>query len=431
MVKSIAFIIYYHRSNRNSFNALLGALETDKISEDIAIFYAKNENEVFNYLEEIIKNFETVILGISLFTTQLWETFNLIKSINNRYGKKLIKIAGGPHPSGDPKGTLALGFDVVFIGEGEESLIEFLTKVSLNESYTKIKGISFIDEEGTYYNTGKRTLLDLNKYAPFPAKTFIFGAIEITRGCPYFCYFCQTPYLLGSKPRHRSIESICEYIQLMKDYGLSDIRFITPNAFSYGSSDGKSLNLSKLKELLVKITQVIAPKGRIFLGSFPSEVRPEHVTPETLNLILEYCSNDNITIGAQSGSQRVLDLCHRGHTVEDIYNAVTLTIEHGLKANIDFIFGLPDENENDIALTIEMMKQISKLGARIHTHSFIPLPQTPFSTKEAHTINDEIKKAVIGLISNGKAFGEWRKQEKLAIKITQYLKTRKIEENGE
>jgi len=423
--KSIAFLIYYHKNNKYSFNALLGALEVDNISNRLDIFYIKNEKDLLNQLDYLVKRFKVIVLGFSFFTTQLWAISKLVKTINQRF-TNIIKIAGGSHPTGDPKGTLKLGFDIVFIGEAEETIIEFFNKLIKQQNYKSIKGIAFLNKKGEYEYTGKRSYLDLNKYPPFPVKSNKFGAVEITRGCPFVCYFCQTPYILGTHPRHRSIQSICKYVRIMKEKNLTDVRFITPNAFSYGSLDGKTLNLRKLEELLQKIKTIIGPKGRIFLGSFPSEVRPEHVTPQSLDLILNYCSNDNIIIGAQSGSQKILDLCHRGHSVKDVYNAVELSIKKGLKANVDFIFGLPEENENDIIQTIDLMKKLSQLGARIHTHSFIPLPQTPFASKQVYQINEEIKNIVKELIAKGKAFGDWEKQEKQAIQIAEYFKNQDL-----
>ncbi|MFW9879468.1 MAG: radical SAM protein, partial [Candidatus Thorarchaeota archaeon] len=170
--------------------------------------------------------------------------------------------------------------------------------------------------------------------------------------------------------------------------------------------------------------EIIGNKGRIFLGTFPSEVRPEHVNQDALNLVLNHCNNDNITIGAQSGSQKILDLCHRGHSVEDIYKAVELTLRNNLKINVDFIFGLPGEKNEDIKLTVKMMKELSEKGARIHAHSFIPLPQTPFSEEHVKKVSKIYKKEIINLISKGEAFGNWREQEKLAMKIANYLQKR-------
>ena len=426
-MKDIALVIYYHKLNFYSLNAILGALETDEIFESIDFYFFRFKNELIKNLENIIKNYDKTIVGISFFTTQLFESNDLINTISSKYGKKCLYIAGGSHPTGDPYGTLKMGFDVVVAGEGEETIIELMQKLKANENLSEVKGIAYINEDEEYVYTGRRNLINLDKFPPFPIKNTRFGAIEITRGCPYVCYFCQTPYILGTAPRHRSIETICKYVKILKDYygDLTDIRFITPNAFSYGSKDGKNLNLEKLESLLISIREIIGIKGRIFLGTFPSEVRPEHVTNDTLDLVLKYADNDNITIGAQSGSQKILDLCHREHNIADINKAVELTLKKNLKINVDFIFGLPGENDEDAKLTIQMMRELSDKGARIHAHSFIPLPQTPFAKVSVSRVKDLYKKEIKTLISKGSAFGEWRKQERLAIKISNYMKNMK------
>ncbi|MFX1376687.1 MAG: TIGR04013 family B12-binding domain/radical SAM domain-containing protein [Promethearchaeota archaeon] len=423
-MKKVALVIYYHRLNSYSLNAIVGAIEVDKIFEDIEFFFKSSIEELLETLEEILESYVRVVVAISFTTIQLFEIRELIAIINHKFEKNCKTIAGGSHPTGDPFGTLKMGFDIVVVGEGEQTIIELMNKLINFEKISDIKGIAYFNEDGQYVYTGKRAIIDLNEYPPFPIKNTRFGAIEITRGCPYVCFFCQTPYISGTAPRHRSIQTICKYVQkLTNHYGdLTDIRFITPNAFSYGSEDGKELNLDKLEKLLLSIRKIIGKKGRIFIGTFPSEIRPEHVNQDTLNLVLKFANNDNITIGAQSGSQKVLDLCHRGHTIEDIYKAVDLTLKNDLKINVDFIFGLPGETHEDIKLTIEMMKTLSKKGVRIHAHSFIPLPQTPFSKEPARRINRVYRKEIQNLVAKGQAFGNWVNQEKLALKITKYLK---------
>lgn len=423
-----AFLIYYHKQNFYSLNAIAGALETDDIFNNIDFYFAQSLERLFSTLEELIKAYYKIVIAISFSSIQLFETFEVIQKLKNRFSGKILTIAGGSHPTGDPEGTLKMGFDIVVVGEGEETIVKLMQATVHNENYSTIKGIAYINDDNEYTFTGKRELINLDEYPPFPVKNTRFGAIEITRGCPYVCYFCQTPYILGTTPRHRSIDTICKYVQELKNYykDQTDIRFITPNAFSYGSIDGKNLNLKKLEELLINIRKIIGKNGRIFLGTFPSEVRPEHVNNDALPLVLKYADNDNITIGAQSGSQKILDLCHRGHTIEDIYNAVELTLNHDLKINIDFIFGLPGENEEDVNLTIEMMQELSCRGARVHAHSFIPLPQTPFEKKSVARIKDSYRKEIVSLISKGSAFGDWKKQERLAIKIAKYMKNKKL-----
>jgi B12-binding domain/radical SAM domain protein len=424
--KNTGLVIYYNKLNRYSFNALVGALETDEYFNDLRIYFIQREKDLISKLESISKKHEKTIVAISFFTTQLWDIYKLIRILRRIYGSRFLYIAGGPHPTGDPLGTLKMGFDVVVRREGEETFMELLRKIDNDEDYTTVKGIAFIDENGEYRYTGRRPPIDLDKYPPFAIKHNKFGPIEITRGCPYVCYFCQTPFIFGAKVRHRSIEKIIKYVEIMKSRNLTDIRFITPNAFSYGSHDGKTLNIDKLEELLASIRETIKPRGRIFFGTFPSEVRPEHVTEETIGLILKYADNDNIIIGAQSGSQRILDLSHRGHTVEDVYRAVELTIRAGLKANVDFIFGLPGETEEDIRQTIKVMKDLIKMGARIHAHTFMPLPGTPFAKQPPGKIHRLIYKELKKLVPKGVVYGNWREQERIAEKIAKYLQSGKL-----
>ncbi|MFW9823263.1 MAG: TIGR04013 family B12-binding domain/radical SAM domain-containing protein [Candidatus Thorarchaeota archaeon] len=427
-MKRIIVVFYYHRYNFYSLNAIAGALETDEISESIDFYYSNSLDELIEILKELVKSPVNTVIAISFFTTQLFETYDLVKKIKSKYGGKFLLIAGGAHPTGDPLGTLEMGFDVVVVGEGEKTIIDLIKNIDQKKNWGEVRGIAYYDSENNYRYTGKRPRINLSAYPPFPLKNTRYGAIEITRGCPYVCYFCQIPYISGINPRHRSIENICKYVKELHNYygDLTDIRFITPNAFSYGSKDGKTLNLDMLENLLINIRKIIGPKGRIYLGTFPSEVRPEHVTQDTLDLVLKYGDNDNITIGAQSGSQRILDSCHRGHTVEDINKAVELTLENNLKINVDFIFGLPGENDEDVKQTVDLMHYLANQGARIHTHTFIPLPQTPFSGDSVKNVHEAYKKEMTSLISKGLAFGNWKRQEKFAKKVTKYLKNKKL-----
>jgi B12-binding domain/radical SAM domain protein len=424
--ENIAFVVFYQKQNIYSFNALIAAIETEHKLDDIEIYFIRGYENLYNDLERISDSYRKIVLGVSFFTTQLWEISDLVKSLRDKYKDKVLFIAGGPHPTGDPEGTLKMGFDLVVRCEGEETLIEILNNVKNNKSFNDVKGIAYLGKDNNLILTKKRKWIDLDKYPPLPTKHVKYGAIEITRGCPYVCYFCQTPYILGTIPRHRSIKSICDAIRIMKEYKKTDIRFISPNAFSYGSHDGKTLNLPILEQLLIKVKEIIKPEGRIYFGTFPSEVRPEHVTEKTLGLVLKYAANDNIVIGAQSGSQRILNSCNRGHSVEDVYNAVKLTISAGLIAKVDFIFNLPNETDEDINLTINFMKELSDMGAKIHTHTFMPLPLTVFANETVKEINEKNRKIISELSSKGLAYGDWKKQQKIAKKIASYFKLKKL-----
>ena len=69
MSKKTAFIVYYTNANKYSFNALTGALETERNFNDLGIYFMRNKEELLNSLTEFIEKYEKIILGISFFTT--------------------------------------------------------------------------------------------------------------------------------------------------------------------------------------------------------------------------------------------------------------------------------------------------------------------------------------------------------------------------
>lgn len=422
MVKNLAIIFYYTDKHKYSFNALLGAIETKGLERKAGLFLETKKEEFQRKSLELANLYEKIVIPISFFTTEIWTIEPFIKEIKNTLkGKNYLLVAGGPHPTGDSIGTLNMGFDAVFVGEGEVSFAEFIDKVSQGEEFSQVKGIFFKNPDDTFCFSGKPPLIDLNEYSPFSFTLNKFGPIEITRGCPYGCFYCQTPRIFGAKPRHRSIERILEYVRFFKERNLTDIRFITPNFFAYGSETGRDVNYEALEELLGKTREILGEKGRIFAGTFPSEVRPEHVNPKTLSLLKKYANNNALLIGLQSGSERILRLINRGHTVEEGIKAVKYAVEFGFKPKVDFIFGLPDETEEDQLITIEVMKKLAEMGAEIHAHSFLPLPQTPFSGKRPTKIIEPLKKFLSQNSAKGMVTGSWQRQEKLGIKMAEYL----------
>jgi len=403
------------KENRYSLNALLGSLESRNIISEVDVSIIDYRDVHSGRLEAIRGTDERVIFAFSFATPQYFEICSVVESLRSRF-RNSIFIAGGPHPSGMMEQTFEMKFDHVFVGEAEETFSSFIEDFS--------KGRISILWRGKNVHRGDSPV-ELDNFKPFSEKLRRFGPIEITRGCPHRCYYCQTPSLFGRKVRHRSVDYICELVKIMFRYGLSDIRFISPDAFSYGSENGKEIQLNKICSLLENVRKILGNKGRIFFGSFPSEVRPERVTHETVALVKEFCDNDNLVIGAQSGSQRILDLIKREHTVEDVYTAVEVIVKNGLKANVDFIFGLPFEEDDDVFETIKFIRKLIKLGARIHVHYFMPLPGTPlarYKPKNFLVYEEFLKKE---LLPYGHAFGQWEKQKRLSMLLFDLINRKK------
>jgi radical SAM superfamily enzyme YgiQ (UPF0313 family) len=160
------------------------------------------------------------------------------------------------------------------------------------------------------------------------------------------CQFCQTPFLFRARFRHRSLESIRRWARFLAGIDTRDLRVLTPSALSWGSPEG-GCELAAIEALLATAREAIGPNRRLFVGSFPSELRPEHVSPEALALLRRYCDNRTVIIGGQSGSERLLAAMKRGHDAESVARAARLALEAGFTPSVDFIFGLPGEVEDD------------------------------------------------------------------------------------
>ena len=173
----------------------------------------------------------------------------------------MLWIAGGPHPTADPEGTLRIGFDAVVLGEGEATLPDLLKTIAAGGDLAGVRGLAIPGSSGRTRFTGRRPPVDLDAYPPFPLRRRRAGPIEITRGCPFACGYCQTSHLLGTLPRHRSVETIARYAAAMRQKSVCDVRVISPNAFSYGSPDGRTLNLPALESLLAALARRSARTG--------------------------------------------------------------------------------------------------------------------------------------------------------------------------
>jgi B12-binding domain/radical SAM domain protein len=421
MKTAFAFVEYSY--NRYSIAVLTGALEADERMQGVDIHFLKsnpkNEQDAAFIDEalELAKRYDKLVLGFSFHTPNVIPMSQTVGELKERLVQtrtdNVTLIAGGPHPSGDPLGTLEMGIDVVVVGEGEVVLPELLEKLYKGESFHSVLGVSFL-RDGKYRYTGKSKPIDLSDYPAFAMKHKRYSPIEIGRGCPWACKFCQTPFLMGGKMRYRSVESIVKYARIAKEQmNIRDLRFITPVSFAYGSPDGRTTNPEAVEELLKGVSSIYS-KEHLFFGSFPSEVRPESVTPEMLTLVKKYCANDNIIIGAQSGSETMLDKIHRGHSAQDVMNAVKLILEFGFTANVDFIFGMPGETQEDIDTSLEFMKRLTDLGARVHSHTFMPLVGTPLSNGKPGIVDEKTKGMLELLRSRGLEYGHWKQQEVIA-----------------
>ena len=200
--------------------------------------------------------------------------------------------------------------------------------------------------------------------------------------------------------RHRSVESVLFYSKY-----LTDIRFTSPNAFAYGS-DGLCAQPSKIARLLRSL------RGNVYFGTFPSEVRPEFVTHELLQLVRDTCANTSIHIGAQSGSDAVLREVARGHTRRDVELALDACQDCDVTPVVDFIFALPTETASDQCESLDLIDEIVKKKGKVRAHYFTPLPGTPYEKEMPAPISTEVNRKLGKLARDRHLAGRWESSKK-------------------
>ncbi len=423
MYDHITVIFPYHPTNGNAISALIASIETDVDLQNVEIVVPKLNSEPQEVVSRIPPE-NIIVLAVSLFSVQFSKYERLVRRYREvARDRQLLVVAGGPHPTGDPFSTLNSISDIVCIGEGELTIRD-IVKNARNGRIKEVHGIAYLNEKGLVERTPRQPQIDLDDFPPFSVKHKLIRPIEITRGCAWKCRFCQIRNR-GLPVRHRSPEIVAEYVKITTEHFKDrrpDIRFISPNALSYGAPDGKTLNLERVRELLEKVREVIGEEGKIYFGSFPSEVRPETLTDESVELLRKYSDSTSIIIGGQSGSKKILELSDRGHTPEETIRGARLLLNAGFEVMVDIIFGLPGEEDEDVEETIEHMRKLTQMGAKIHSHTFLPLVGTPFASKEPGVIADRYKQELPLLQGKGMLKGQHNKQEREAKELAQRRK---------
>ena len=397
-----------HPTSRYSVAALLGAIETDSrlVELDVSAPIKLTETEIQSAIEK-----GPVVIAHSVLSTQVDRVYHEVRRVKEKYGKQVIHVAGGPHANARPEELLHAGFDYVVIGEGEKAFPDLLWHLFQDKDSTNIPGV-VTELMEQYPQPRDLPRICLDDYPPFALGMNVVGPVEVTRGCPFACKFCCTPFLTGGKVRHRSIGSIVKWLRkAVEGSGFERTWFLSPNALCYGGK-GRTVVYEKIEALLKQVT-AIEGLEELFFGSFPSEVRPEFVSKKVLDTLRHHVANKTLQIGLQSGSDRVLKSINRHHTISDGMNAVRTAFDCGFIPHVDMIFGLPGESKDDLTTSLNQCQSLVDMGARVHGHVFMPLPGSAFEKAPPGKLDRDTRRFLSELSKKKVLTGSWCQQESM------------------
>ncbi|WEU40354.1 MAG: B12-binding domain-containing radical SAM protein [Candidatus Odinarchaeum yellowstonii] len=325
----------------------------------------------FNSLEKSIREIELLkprILGIYSMVTINHNAINIA-----RYFRKKVELilAGGPLPTLTPESYLD-DFDVVILGEGENTIIELLDAYRNRRNLGQIKGIAY-KENNTVKITQRRDLIKNLDNIPFPArelfpnskykwywkKFYGYTATSIisTRGCPHLCDFCSNP-VFGVSYRERSPWNVVEEMMDIKKLGYERI-FFADDCFTQNPR-----RVSEICNILIKekidVEWMCLSRADIF--------------NEKIAKVMAKAGCKRVFFGIESGNNSVLKIMGKNITKKDAENAIKAAAVTGIETGGFFILGYPGDSTNTI---IETVNFSSELPLNYLSYSFpYPIPGT-------------------------------------------------------
>lgn len=342
-----------------SFGYLKAYIEKD-LGERIEMQFLESLRDIDNYN----------ILGISSTSQDFSIAKEMARSIK-RQNREIIAILGGHHITYLPE-TLPEEFDIGVIGEGEETfleLIRYLFKHHLilkPDNLRSIRGIIF-RENGNIVITPRRDLISSLDNIPFPYRSkgsapYLFSS----RGCPYRCRFCSSSAFWGITRFFsagyviKEIEIILEQFPELKNISVWDDLFI--------------VNKPRFK----KFVEMVEEKEINKRVNFTLAVRANLVNDELCEA-LKRINVSSVGFGAESGSDRILNILNKGVTVKQNQETLDLLYKYKVPVSCSFIVGIPTETEKDVQLTYEfILKNIieRKLSPNPSVNILMPMPGT-------------------------------------------------------
>jgi len=270
------------------------------------------------------------------------------------------------------------GADCIVIGEGEETLVELLDRLE-GRSETPVEavgGLSLPGLDGGEMRSPSRPLIrdldrlplpawdlvDVEQYRRFWRERHGYHSMNMvtTRGCPFRCNWCAKP-IYGQRYTVRTPENVVEELAYLKRHYRPDHIWFGDDIFGLKPGwVGRFAGLARAQDAVVP---------------FRCQMRADLMDAETVAALQE-AGCRTVWMGAESGSQKVLDRMDKDLRVEQIHEAAGLLRAAGIEVCLFLQFGYPGEEWEDIRATLRMVREIGPDDIGISVS--YPLPGTAF-----------------------------------------------------
>ena len=329
----------------------------------ISAYLGKNgfDNEIFDStfssFEKFKHNLKTNTPGIIGIYTNLMTKLNVLRIIKfirsdaQLSGMKII--LGGPEVRNHAAEFLLHGADALVIGEGEATMLQLVKSFSPGGAdLSQVKGIAFItadkkivinEDQGLLKSIDElpfpnRNKIDLQKYFDVWKNAHGSSTLSLStmRGCPYTCKWCSRAVYGGTYRRRSPRLVVDEIVSLQAQYIFDNIWFV---------DDVFTISHKWLTEFANEIeTRKVKVRYEII-------TRADRMNEEVIDLLVK-SGCFRVWIGAESGSQNVIDAMDRRVDVIQVREMIKLARKKGLEAGTFIMLGYPGETQSDIKETI-------------------------------------------------------------------------------
>ena len=315
------------------------------------------------------------IVGISVFTEMALSAYRLAEELKSR--DDVILVAGGPHATAIPQESLSRGFDVVVRREGELPLVELCRALAAGGDLTKVRGLTFFNDDGELINTPDPPSIDLDRLSPptdalelFPRDWYLkpngsgsfAPQILTSRGCPGRCTFCSD-LVSGKKYRFHSPARIVDEMSVWYEREGSPVFAFCDTAFS--------VHRKRLFELCKTL------KSLPFRPQWWCEARADQLDGARLAAMAD-AGCFSVVIGIESGDPGVISRVRKGIELDAIEATLQAANEVGIRCQLNFMLGFPGETADELDNTLRFMERISPQVDMFNPLGIVvPYPGTP------------------------------------------------------
>jgi radical SAM superfamily enzyme YgiQ (UPF0313 family) len=277
-------------------------------------------------------------------------------------------VLGGPQAELSAETTLSTFhfIDYICCGEGENTIVPLLKYLQISERKTdnikSIYGLVYRDDKGDIVKNPLPSMLpdnyinDSRYYGLIPETVFKksrVAGIDVGRGCPYACSFCSTKTFWKRKFRLRDLNDTIQEIEyVINKYNINSF------AFEHDLFTANKRRLMEFCKLLREKQLNISWTCSSRVDTIDNEMIDEMVSVGLAEIFY----------GVESGSNTIQHLIKKNLNLEKASNIIKYTRSKGVNVTASFIYGFPNENEDDINKTLEMMWELSLLGVDTQLH---------------------------------------------------------------